>query len=731
MSVIQTIRNKYGKIAGALIALALVGFIISDARNGSFGNFFRSNDNTVIKVNGNKIDPKEYQSHLKEYETLYSMFNKNRPLDDATRSQMNEQVVQMLVYETVVGEQCDKLGIQTSPDEIKELIYGENADPVVRQFQVEGQQVFINPQTNQFDPAIVKQFEKAVSEDPQKYDPTGKVREQWEVVKSYVKRMARVNKYNTIFAGSVYAPTYLAKKGVSEQNSTAGIKYVKVPYSAISDNEVKVTDEEITAYMQKHAANYKNDQPTRNIEYVSFDIIPSSADTARQVNALMDLKTEFESTKDNKTFVNSKSDEINSYSEVYQNKRTFMSRYSDSISGLSVGSIYGPYYDNGAFKMTKVTDRKTLPDSVQCKHILVRTKDRGKDVMSDTAAKARLDSAIAMINAGAPFDSVVAKYSEDEGSKGKGGEYWFTLQQRVTISKEFGDFIFEGGKGDKKTIKVSNDNYAGYHYIVILDQKGIAPSVQMATISKVLAPSDSTVNAIYGRANEFAGKNPTAAEFDAAVKKMNLDKRVGDNIKVNNFSIAGLGSAREIVRWAYNHKVGEISNVFQLGEQRYVVTKLASIQEPGLMAVTAANRPMLEQKIKEEKKADLIVKKFGASGTLDGIASASGQQVQASDSLTLAAGYIPGLGFEPKVTGYAFCNSFQLNAVSPGIKGQGGVYFISVTRRTPSQIDANMMNMILPQQRRQQEGQLRNSVSQLLQQSMIKKADVKYNSDNF
>ena len=40
MSVIQTIRNRYGKIAGAVIAIALVGFIISDARNGSFGSFF-------------------------------------------------------------------------------------------------------------------------------------------------------------------------------------------------------------------------------------------------------------------------------------------------------------------------------------------------------------------------------------------------------------------------------------------------------------------------------------------------------------------------------------------------------------------------------------------------------------------------------------------------------------------------------------------------------------------
>src|SRR5579872_7456027 len=181
MSVIQTIRNKYGKIAGAVIAVALVGFIISDARNGSFGNFFGGHDSNIMKVNGTKIDPKEYQLRLKEYETLYSMFNKNRPLDDQTRAQMNEQVVQMVVYETIVDEMCDKLGIQTREDEKKELIYGEGADPMVRQFQVEGQQIFVNPQTNQFDPQIIKQFEKAISEDPTKYDPTGKLREQWEI----------------------------------------------------------------------------------------------------------------------------------------------------------------------------------------------------------------------------------------------------------------------------------------------------------------------------------------------------------------------------------------------------------------------------------------------------------------------------------------------------------------------------------------------------------------------
>lgn len=729
MSVIQTIRNRYGKIAGGVIAVALIGFIISDARNGTLGNLFGGHDSSVMKINGTKIDPKEYQLRLKEYEILYGMFNKNRPLDDQTRAQMNEQIVQRLVYETIAGEQCDKLGIQTSTDELKELIYGEGADPLVRQFQINGQQIFINQQTNQFDPSIIKQFEDAITKDPQKNDPEGKLREQWETVKSYVKRMSRVNKFNALFGGSAYAPLYVIKRNLADQNSMASIKYVKVPYTTVTD--VKVSDEDIKDYIKRHAAMFQADQPTRTIEYVSFDIIPSSADTARQLDALNQVKDEFTNTKDNKAFVNGKSDELNAYSEVYQNKRTFMSRYADTIMGLSVGTVYGPYFENGGYKLTKVVDKKDLADSVKCRYIMVRTKDRGNEIMSDTAADKKLDTAMGAISAGMKWDSAIAKYSDDQGSKDKGGEVWFTLQQRPTLPKEFGDAIFDGANGDKKKIKISNDNMSAHFYIEVMDQIGRGSSVQLATITKNLAPSDSTVNAIYGKANEFAGKNPTGAEFDATIKKQNMDRRVGENIKVNNFMITGLGPAREVVRWAFDAKVGDVSKVFQLGEQRYVVAKLAAVEEKGTTGITTTNRPMLEQRVKEEKMAEEIKKKFGGAASLDAIASSSGQQVQQTDSLVLGGGYITGLGYEPKVAGYAFNQSFQLNAVSPGIKGQGGVYFITVLKRNTNQLDPNFVQAVAGQQRAQQEGQMRNAISQMLEQSMIKRADVKYNQDNF
>src|SRR5690606_12489170 len=145
----------------------------------------------------------------------------------------------------------------------------------------------------------------------------------------------------------------------------------------------------------------------------------------------------------------------------------------------------------------------------------------------------RIDSAGAMVKSGAPFDSVVQKYSDDQGSMNTAGEYDFTLQQRADISKEFADSAVEGKPGEKKTVKVDNDAYSGYHYIEIISQKGVQPAVKLATISKTLYSGDATEMAVYSSAADFAGKNNNAKAFDEAVKKDNINKRIGENVKVN------------------------------------------------------------------------------------------------------------------------------------------------------------------------------------------------------
>lgn len=736
MAVIQTIRNKYGKIAGGIIALALVGFIISDATSGSLSSLFSGKDTDVMKINGVKVDPREYNERVKEYETLFLMYNQNgrTSLDEATRANMTEQLIQQMVYEAAVNKECDKIGLSVSEDEKKELIYGGNCDPLIRQFNIEGQQIFNDPQSGQFDPGRIKGFEKEIADRGDKIDPTGKIRDSWKAVVNYVKRTARVRKFNAMFGGAAYVPKYQMKRMMQDQQSMASIRYVKVPYSAVNDIEAKVTDEDIRAYMKKHEALFRNDEATRGIEYVSFEIVPSSADTARAVTALEALKPELEATKEHETFVNGKSDLVNSYTEAYYNKRTLETRVADTVLAMPVGSVFGPYYENGSYNLIKVTDKKTFPDSVKVRHILVRTKGGGQDIRTDTAASMKIDSAIAAIKAGGKFDSVVNIFSEDDGSKAKGGEYEFTLMSRPGISKEFGDFIFEGKTGESKKIKVSNDNYSGYHYIEILEQKNPGTSVQIALVTKNLAPSDSTVDALYSKATEFAGKNTTAEAFNTAVKKQNLDKRVGDNVKISAFNINGLGPAREVVRWMFDKNTvpGTVSQVFQLGDERYVVAKLVAVSEKGVKEINPIDRPMLEQRVKEEKKAEIIAKKY-AGKSLDAIAAETMQQVQQSDSVILGGSYIPNLGYEPKVVGYTFNQSFQLNTVSPGIKGQAGVYFITALSRNANPLppDGGMMDQIIAQQRMQQERQLRNVIDQTIMQTISKGADVDYYPANF
>jgi len=720
MAVIQKIRTKYGKIAGGIIALALVGFIFMDAASGRFGDLF-GGDKSVAKVDGEKIDQKDFTLRVKEYETLYGIFSKGKTIEDNTRAELSSQALQNMVFEKVVEKQCEKLGIETSKEEEKEVIYGAYPDPLVQQYPV-----FINPETGRFDPQRVRGFEQQAPKDPK----LASYLEEWNNVKSYVLRNNTITKFTDIINASAYTPKFIIDHTIKDQSAKASIRFVKVPFTAIKDDAVKVTDADLNDYVQKHKAMFMVNEPMRSIDYVSFDIVPSHDDTTKVLDAIKTAKNELAAAteKDAENVVNRNSDDH--FNPAYVNKKTFMSQYADSILQLPAGAVYGPYFDNGSFKVTKVLDKKELPDSIQCEHILVRTKAQGKDILPDSVAKQRIDSIAAAIKAGADFKTLAAKYSDDKGNDGKTNiEYTFDLQQRPGLSKEFGDFVFEGTKGESKIVSVSNDNYSGYHYIHIIDQKAIAPAMKLATISKELAPSDVTQNAAYAKATEFAGKNATAAAFDEAVKKENLAEKKGEGIKPADYTIPGIGPSREIIRWMYEAKVGDVSGVFSQ-EDRYVVAKLSGKQDKGLMQIDANIRPRLEAVVKQDKKAKMIADQYKSAANLDAIASGTQQQVQQADSFSIGSAYVPVLGYEPKVAGYTFYESLKPNTVSPGIKGSNAVYFISVLNRWTAPLDPATINMLNGQQRMMLQRDQQNAMNQMLRPTIVKNADVQYSPKN-
>jgi peptidyl-prolyl cis-trans isomerase D len=424
--------------------------------------------------------------------------------------------------------------------------------------------------------------------------------------------------------------------------------------------------------------------------------------------------------------VNRNSEET--YKDAYANKRTLMSQYSDTLLSLPVGTVYGPYYEGGSFKLSKVTERQTLPDSVKVRLIRVVTKAQDQVVLADSAAKKRVDSAVAAINGGAPFAEVAAKFSDDESSKTSGGEYTFTVDQKTSLLKELADAFFLGKTGDKKTITVNTDNLGAIFYIEVLEQKAFIPAVKIATIVKALSPGTVTDQNVYSKAMQFAGKNATAAAFDEATKN-NPAKRTAENIKINDFAVQGLegGNIREVIRWVYEAKVGDVSTVFSL-DGRYIVAKLSGEQKKGLPNITDVNRPQLEREFKAEKKAEIIVNKYKGMTSLDAIAQAAGQTVQLADSISAGNMYAERIGYEPKVMGYAFYKGLQPNAVSPAIKGKEAVFFISVLNRWESPMPE--MPGMVDNQRRMMEMQLRNGANGTMMEMLRKNAEIKYNPKN-
>lgn len=713
MAVIQKIRDKYAKLAGGVIAVALIGFLLMDAGDNLRKIF--SGSNYVLKVNGEKVDTKEYATRIQEYEGLYELMGNK--IDDNLRAQIHNQVVNEITFEKAIAKDAASLGLTVTKEEEKDMISGPNPDPMVMQFPY-----FRNPQTNQFDPQQVAAFEGNKLGNSEE---ARKAMEQWKMMKNYIRRNRILQKYNNLFYASAYAPKFLFDRTQQEQNQFANIRFVKIPFATINDNDVKVSDDDLKKYLREHAAQYTIYDPTRSIDYISFPIQPSADDTAKALATLQGIKSEFETTTDNESFVNRNSDE--SYKGDFVTKKSLMSAYADTILALPVGAVYGPYFENGNYKLTKVLAKQSLPDSVKLRHILVKTEDRGQEVLADSIAKKRIDSAVTAINAGANFAEMVTKYSDDAGSKNTAGEYEFTLSQRAQISKEFADFVFEGKTGEKKTVKVDNDAYAGYHYIEIINQKDIQQAAKLAVITEALAASEATNNAAYSKASEFAGKNAKAKDFDAAVKKDGLNKLQAQNIKVNDFVIPGIGPSREIIRWAYEATVGDVSSVFTL-EDKYIVAKLGSVQSAGLMKLDESNRQMLESAVRSEMKASKIVDKYKNLKSLDALAQSAAQPIQNADSFNAASAFIPSLGFEPKVVGYAFNEKFLPNQLSPGIKGQDGVYFISVVNRFQKPMPPND-----PTQLKQQQKMMSQQVKQsygMLQEMVRRKADISYSAEN-
>lgn len=709
MSVIQKIRDKYARWAVVAIALSLLGFILMDALAGR-GSIFGQQSTTIGKINGKKIDYIEFNKKVQAQEEMARA--QGYDMGEAGRQQVIESVWSQEIMQQLLQEQIDELGLTVGKKELNDMLFGANPPQDLRQN-------FSDPNTGVYNAQAAQQYINQV-----KSQGTPEQKAQFNDYLGQLEFGRLTEKYATLLSSTIYFPKWFVEKQNADNSLVGRASYISVPYTTISDSAVKVSDGEIKEYMDDHKEDFEQKEETRSISYVVFNASPSSADSAAVRQQLEGLKDQFAAAPDAAQFVAQQGSAI-SFADQYFGQAQIQVPNKDSIFALPNGGVFGPYLDANNYVLARKIDVKTMPDSARVRHILISTGNpqTGQPGTPDSIAKRRIDSIATAIRGGASFDSMVVRYSDDPGSKDKGGVYDFFPQGQMVPA--FNDFAFGKPVGTREVVKTD----FGYHLVEVLGHRGSQPYYKVAYLAKPIVPSNETDQAASSAASLFAGDARDLKtfndNFDKTLKGKGYNKLVAQDIKESDFSIQGLGSNRTLVRNIFEADNGDVLQPERVGDN-YVVVAVTEVNEEGLMSVAKA-RDVVEPVLRNEKKAEQIKQKLGKISTLEAASGVVGQPIQVADSLRFN-GANAVFGYEGKVIGAVFNPANKGKVVPEAVAGQSGVYVLRVDNISTVPVPAanvQQQQEMLKQQARQ--GLMYRNPIQALQEA----ADIEDNRAKF
>ncbi|MEI6019849.1 MAG: SurA N-terminal domain-containing protein [Bacteroidota bacterium] len=680
-SVLEKIRRRTGLLVG-IVGLALVIFIL-ESLLGSGRTLFGGQDlSTVGKINGHKIDRNEFVAKFESQLNNYRQRNNGAEVDDNVRGQVLSTVWQQYVVDFAIMPQFEKVGIVVGEEEVYNHVVVNPESSIIQQL-TDPNTGRVNEQFSNPDGTLnLMKWKQAVQ------NVTGESELAVKQMEDNVKNARFFDKFRVCINKGIYVTKAEAQNFYASQNDVLNVSYIHKSYDMIKDADVKVIDEEIQKYYSNNTYMFAATEDTRKIEYITFNVVPSAEDIsaiekdAQRIAA--DMKTSTFREDSNIMMNESENGLIN----VQNLSRKTMTIRDSSVYTAAVGSVFGPYNEGAYFKIYKLEAINQMADSARVRHILIGLSDpqNNQAKRSKEQAKREADSLVVLIKAKkANFDSLVLSISDDAGSKAKGGDYgWF--DENKGFVEPFTNAGLLGTKGNLSVVETQ----FGYHIIEVLDvSKGHHKSYKVAQVLKPIVASDETNQKLFAQANQFAGENNTSDLFDKAVETQKLTKRLAEDIKINDRQMNGiLNGAKEIVRWAFEAKKGDVG-IFSLTD-KHIVAKLSGIRNKGVLPLEEV-KDQVAVKVKKELKANMIIQEFstkaGSSKDINEMGSKLGIEVKKSPVLLANSQMIEGLGRDEIFMGTAI--GTKMGGTSKAIAGENGVFVLTVNAVQKAPAPAN------------------------------------------
>jgi peptidyl-prolyl cis-trans isomerase D len=697
MALIGTLRNKMGIGVVVFVFVAIAAFVLGDL----FGNNgVLMGRNTVGEIAGTEISLEEYQAAIQEREANY-VLNFGRSPGEREMTSIRQQAWELLIVRHAIEKQYSQVGVQVSNAEVEDLIWGKNVDENVKQ-------AFTNPETGQFDKNRVLSYLAQLKDMPEGSEP----RVRWEIFQHDLAPGRTRLKYENLLIKGDYTTSAEAEREYHNQTDVADASYLFVPFYAVSDSAINVTDADLKAYYNKNIEKFKTEN-TRDLKYVSFPVVASADDTLATFQDVIKLAGELKISTEDSAFVTRNSDNSNAFVKyTAANLPAYLSEKT-----LTVGELIGPQIENGALVVSKVSriENDTV-FSARARHILIKwNSDSDAD---KKAAKEKARGILKEIKDGADF-AVKAREHGTDGTASRGGDLgWFSTGQMVA---PFQKAVFDATKTGVLADVVETE--FGYHLIDVTNTK-TNKAYYVASIEREIAASDASINEALRKAEGFATVVSDYESFEAQAKEEALLVRDAKNVGAGDRNVSPLGEARQVVQWLFRDaSFNEVSTVFDL-QENYVVAVMTGEVKKGYKPLEMV-KAEITPAVKNELKGKIIAEKLkAAKGTLAEVKDSFGSDanIYSSSDIRLNSNTLPNVGFDPQGVGLAF--SLENGKRSAPLVGETGVVIIELNNKTiaPAIADYAPYKMTL-----QQASQSRNySIAEAIK-DRAKIEDTRYN----
>jgi len=660
MATLERIRNRAGLLVGIVIGMALLAFVLGDLFSQG-GAALRGDRYEIAEVAGKSIPYKHFRNEVEELTEINKFSRGQSTVDAETREQIREQVWQRMTREYVMADVYDDLGIAVSSQELWDMVQGENIHPMIRR-------IFTNPETGQVNSLAIIRFLKSYDQ-----DPTGQRRAYWLYLEDQMMRERKFTKFSNLINKGLYVTTPESEQLASLNARNVDFNFVMQNFRAVADSQISISQQDLKDYYEEHRQLYKQ-SANRDIEYIAFNIEPTEKDIEAAREYITGMKEDYRQATENREFVNLNSDV--QFDDSYYTEEELSDSIADFMFSASPGDVYGPYKEDDAFKLSKLTDVRYLPDSVRARHILIQPSRRTQNIQR---AQRTADSLLQEVKQGADFAELAGQYSDDQGTAAEGGNLGWIKRGEMVESITDTAFFSQTG-----AVKMVQSQY-GFHILEVLEKGRTAKKVQVGTLVRRIEPSSETYQKVYTEASKFAGNNRSYEDFQQSLQEDNLTKRMANNVQINSKSIPGLEDARSLIRAAFDTKEGNIitSNndpIFEISE-KFIIGFVTNVNKEGIAPLEDVENDV-RLKVKENKKAALLKQRFNAalgdSESLAAVASEMGLEIREANDVSYNTYSIPGAGSEPKVVGAA--TAMEEGQISYPIQGENGVYMLRVSR---------------------------------------------------